>query len=137
MKSPLVVVNSDMLESHYFKHILRKLPGRLRGCDKYNAFERNGLYSILLPLFYVSRGFDCGISGKNSLALSGVSYSGDDLGLCITERVVSSVLVVRQWKSHITRWEHYCTEEEEEEDDDTLNVWLTIQLHSLYSLKLV
>jgi len=49
-----------------------------------------------------------------------VSYSGDDLGLCIIERVVSSVFVVRQWKSRITRWEHYCTEQEEEEDDDTL-----------------
>jgi hypothetical protein len=49
-----------------------------------------------------------------------VSYSGDDLGLCIIERVVSSVFVVRQWKSRITRWEHYCTEEEEEEEDDTL-----------------
>jgi hypothetical protein len=52
-----------------------------------------------------------------------VSYSGDDLGLCIIERVVSSVFVVRQWKSRITRREHYCTEEEEEEeeDDDTLS----------------
>jgi hypothetical protein len=41
---------------------LRKHHGRIRGCNKYNAFERNGLYRILLPLFDVSRGLIMGLA---------------------------------------------------------------------------
>jgi hypothetical protein len=41
---------------------LRKLRGRLRGCNKYNAFERNGLCRILLPFFDFSRGLIMGLA---------------------------------------------------------------------------